>query len=558
MRVKLSESPHFAKLKDEGAVTKAPLREAFARRDSLQAGRRSPSSASCARQGAVWYFTFFYMQVFLEKSLGLPGATKDLLLIAMTLVQRAALRLLRLALRPRRPQAGDARRDAARAGALLPRLAPDRPRRPTRRWSRRSTRTPVVVETDPATCSAQFDPTGTGQVHQRLRHRQEHAGHARHLLHRRAPRPTARRGSWPASESCRSRAARARDADLKALKADVGDRGQCRARQRPAIPSRPTRARSIMPLLLAVLLLFVVAATALYGPQAAALVEMFPTRIRYTAMCLPYHVGTGWVGGFLPVTSFAIVAADRRYLRRPLVLGRLHRHFGGRHPAASSRKPAASRSRKCLAVSAPSGCRSAARPRPAPGRSAASSSARRRSPARAVRAFRSPVMVISMVRADRIADRVSVTRGTGASVGQRVGHHPDGAAGLGRIERVLQVGAGEDRRGVPVLAHAEPDEVGRPVQVLQPGVGGIARQPVVGDVGGDRDHPRPEREERSWRCARTLLRSSSIGTSRSSVGMMVTFFHCSLRLASLADRPRGLAAGTARSAPRPGRRARFR
>ena len=51
-----------------------------------------------------------------------------------------------------------------------------------------------------------------------------------------------------------------------------------------------------------------VAATAVYGPQASALVEMFPTRVRYTAMSLPYHVGTGWVGGFLPVTSFAIVA----------------------------------------------------------------------------------------------------------------------------------------------------------------------------------------------------------------------------------------------------------
>ena len=56
------------------------------------------------------------------------------------------------------------------------------------------------------------------------------------------------------------------------------------------------------------LMVFVVAATALYGPQAAALVEMFPTRVRYTAMSLPYHVGTGWVGGFLPVTSFALVA----------------------------------------------------------------------------------------------------------------------------------------------------------------------------------------------------------------------------------------------------------
>jgi hypothetical protein len=65
---------------------------------------------------------------------------------------------------------------------------------------------------------------------------------------------------------------------------------------------------SNMTLLIVILLAFVVAATALYGPQAAALVEMFPTRIRYTAMSFPYHVGTGWVGGFLPVTSFAIVA----------------------------------------------------------------------------------------------------------------------------------------------------------------------------------------------------------------------------------------------------------
>ena len=56
-------------------------------------------------------------------------------------------------------------------------------------------------------------------------------------------------------------------------------------------------------------MIFAVAATALYGPQASALVELFPTKVRYTALSLPYHVGTGWVGGFLPVTAFAIVAA---------------------------------------------------------------------------------------------------------------------------------------------------------------------------------------------------------------------------------------------------------
>jgi MFS family permease len=84
MRVKLSESPQFAKLQEEGAVSKAPLREAFATRDSLRRVAIAFFGIMCA-QGAVWYFAFFYMQVFLEKSLGLPAATKDLLPIAMTL-----------------------------------------------------------------------------------------------------------------------------------------------------------------------------------------------------------------------------------------------------------------------------------------------------------------------------------------------------------------------------------------------------------------------------------------------------------------------------------------
>jgi hypothetical protein len=60
---------------------------------------------------------------------------------------------------------------------------------------------------------------------------------------------------------------------------------------------------------LGVLLLLMLASTALYGPQAAALVELFPARIRYTALSVPYNIGTGWIGGLLPVTSFAIVAA---------------------------------------------------------------------------------------------------------------------------------------------------------------------------------------------------------------------------------------------------------
>jgi hypothetical protein len=95
--------------------------------------------------------------------------------------------------------------------------------------------------------------------------------------------------------------------ELKALKAKSGEAISAELAN-AGYPKSADPAEANMVLLTAMLLLFVVAATALYGPQAAALVEMFPTRIRYTAMSLPYHVGTGWVGGFLPVTSFAIVA----------------------------------------------------------------------------------------------------------------------------------------------------------------------------------------------------------------------------------------------------------
>jgi hypothetical protein len=96
-------------------------------------------------------------------------------------------------------------------------------------------------------------------------------------------------------------------AGLKALKATTAE-AISRELQAAGYPRSADAGRANMTLLIIILLLFVIAATAVYGPQAAALVEMFPTRVRYTAMSFPYHVGTGWVGGFLPVTSFAIVA----------------------------------------------------------------------------------------------------------------------------------------------------------------------------------------------------------------------------------------------------------
>lgn len=305
MRLKLSESPEFAKLKEEGQVSKAPLRESFANKESLRRVLIAFFGIMCA-QGAVWYFTFFYMQVFLEKSLGLPAATKDMLLIIMT-VASAPLYVFFGWLSDR------VGRKPVMLGGMLLALALYFPgshiiagaTNPALVAAQKAT--PVVIHADPATCTAQFDPTGTKKFLSgcdvakamlvakgvSFTHVPK-VGDIAQITVGRATLDIPSLAGLPADQAA-------------TLKADgtkmLGD-----TLARNGYPTSADPKAVNMPLLVAVLLLFVIAATALYGPQAAALVEMFPTRIRYTAMSLPYHVGTGWVGGFLPVTSFAIVA----------------------------------------------------------------------------------------------------------------------------------------------------------------------------------------------------------------------------------------------------------
>ena len=308
-------------------VAKAPLREAFAERDSLKRVLIAFFGIMCA-QGAVWYFTFFYMQVFLEKSLGVPGATKDMLLIVMTLVSAPLYVFFGWLQRPHRAQAGDARRDAARAGALFPRLALDRRRPPTRRWSRRSARprwwsTPIPrparrSSTRPGTAKftsacdiakSMLVARGVSYTDASLGRRRDH-----------------RRGRQ--RSRCRSPSGEGLERRPQGAQGRHRDQHQCRAGGgRLSQVGRPQR-RSTIRCCCWSCWLFVVAATALYGPQAAALVEMFPTRVRYTAMSLPYHVGTGWVGGFLPVTSFAIVAMTGNIYAGLWYAVVLHRDFG--------------------------------------------------------------------------------------------------------------------------------------------------------------------------------------------------------------------------------------
>ena len=304
MRLKLSESPHFAKLKEEGATSKAPLKESFATRDSLRRVLIAFFGIMCA-QGAVWYFTFFYMQVFLEKSLGLPAATKDMLLIVMT-VASAPLYVFFGWLSDR------IGRKPVLLGGMLLALALYFPgshliaNATNPALVAAQNITPVVVETDLAGCSSQFDPTGTAKFTSAC----DLAKSA--LIARGVAYSTTASADGTtrviAGDQSVTVASGDGVADLKAHKAAIATAINAELAE-AGYPTSADPQNVDMVLLLTVLMGFVVAATALYGPQAAALVEMFPTRIRYTAMSLPYHVGTGWVGGFLPVTSFAIVAA---------------------------------------------------------------------------------------------------------------------------------------------------------------------------------------------------------------------------------------------------------
>ena len=305
MRAKLAESPHFARLREENALSHAPLSEAFGTKKNLKKVLIAFFGIMCA-QGAVWYFTFFYLQVFLEKSLGVPAPTKDLLLIVMTVVS-APLYVVFGALSDR-----IGRKSVMVGGMLLALLLYF----PASHWIAGAANpalveaqrnTPVIVVTDPSSCSVQFDPLGTAKF-------TSACDIAKSTLVTKGISFTTRPSSDASTSviiGTETVPVQAGDglsgADLKALKAKTGD-AIGRELTSAGYPKSADPAHAHMTLLIVILLAFVVAATALYGPQAAALVEMFPTRVRYTAMSFPYHVGTGWVGGFLPVTSFAIVA----------------------------------------------------------------------------------------------------------------------------------------------------------------------------------------------------------------------------------------------------------
>ncbi len=307
MRLKLHESPAFTRIKEAGQASDAPYVEAFGRWPNLKLVLLA-FFAMMSAQGAVWYTSFFYIQVFMEKFLKVEPATINLVVMILV-VASAPLYVFFGWLSDR-----VGRKWVMLAGMILALVsffpgfrALERAANPA--LAAASAATPVVVIADPADCALQFDPVGKAAFVSSCDIAKSFLANAGVSYSNLAAPAGAVATVRIGAVSLPSASAKGLPkASAKAVRAAVETRLKA-ALKTAGYPAKADPARMNLGAMLAILMVFVVAATALFGPLAACLIELFPTRIRYTAMSLPYNIGTGWIGGFLPFTAFAIVAA---------------------------------------------------------------------------------------------------------------------------------------------------------------------------------------------------------------------------------------------------------
>ncbi len=320
IRLQLEESPAFQKLKAEGRISKRAYHESFFEWRNLRIVLLALLGIMMA-QGVVWYTGFFYTQFYLERILKIDSQTVNVLLIAVVLLS-APLYIFFARLSDT-----VGRKPVLLFGMVLM-LALYFPgfhyitrfgNPPLAEATRAS---PVTVIADPADCTFQLDLTGGAQQFSTSCDIAKGALASAGISY---TTQAGQRGA-PARISVGGQELESVGAEGRPTSEVRRVRAEFETRLRPVLTAAgyPVSAPGAMQGwswsevvrvftekfgVFAVMALFVVAATALYGPQAAALVELFPTRIRYTAMSLPYHVGTGWFGGLLPAIVFAINTA---------------------------------------------------------------------------------------------------------------------------------------------------------------------------------------------------------------------------------------------------------
>ncbi len=320
IRLQLEESPAFQKLKEEGRLSQRAYHESFLQWRNLKIVLLALFAIMMA-QGVVWYTASFYTQFYLERILKIDSQTVNLIMVA-TVALSAPLYLFFARL------SDFVGRKPVMLGGMLLMLALYFPgydfitRSGNPGLYAASHSTPAVVIADPADCTFQLDLTGGA------RQFSTSCDIAKGALANAGVSYTTRAGE-PGSLA----RVRVGGEEIESVSAEGLALSEVRATRTafegrlrevlvragyPASAPGAMQGWSVAEVMrvftekfgvFAIMALFVIAATALYGPQAAALVELFPTRIRYTAMSLPYHIGTGWFGGLLPAIVFAINTA---------------------------------------------------------------------------------------------------------------------------------------------------------------------------------------------------------------------------------------------------------
>jgi MFS family permease len=308
IRLQLAESPVFVKMKAQGTTSKAPLSEAFARWPNLKIVLIALFGA-CMGQAVVWYAGQFYALFFLERIVKVDGATTNILVaIALVLATPAFVFFGWLS-----DKIG--RKPIIMTGLLLAMLtyfplfgALTRYANPALYAAQAAT--PVTVVTDPNECSFQFDPVGKNLFDTTS------CDIAKSFLAKAGV--SYKREDAPAGTIAKIRSGAStfdapdpkvvKGADRKKAIADFQKQVKG-ALTAEGYPDKANPAAINKPIVVLILWILVIYVTMVYGPIAALLVELFPARIRYSAMSLPYHIGNGWFGGFLPTTAFAMVAA---------------------------------------------------------------------------------------------------------------------------------------------------------------------------------------------------------------------------------------------------------
>jgi len=302
IRLQLNESPLFEKMRDEGKLSRAPLSEAFANWKNMRIVILALLGLT-AGQAVVWYGGQFYANIFLNKVLQVDAFWTNVM-VAIALAIGTPFFLIFGWLSDK-----IGRKPIILAGCLLAAVTyfpifhmiadaanPD--------LVAASAKSPVTVVADPNDCRLQFDPVGKSKFTSPC----DIAKTA--LVKKGIPYTNVPGTAGAALIKVGDKTIESYDgtgADAKA-KGDAFGKDLGAALTAAGYPPK-SPINSVNWTVVGLLTLLMIYVTMVYGPIAAMLVEMFPTRFRYSAMSLPYHVGNGWFGGFLPFIAVSIVAA---------------------------------------------------------------------------------------------------------------------------------------------------------------------------------------------------------------------------------------------------------